>query len=244
MEHVLHHIGAVDNVLRPWIHSRVVIPTEYEMSHTQLLHLIETVDKFVRNRNYFTTAEVAPVFHGYRTALYPHFAEQENVMIPLIRAYFRPEDMREKTMELLRSMPKLSLGSILNHIAGGKDGIMTFMARVGYAWHAWYTEVHAIRTSYRVEMESKLESLLRREIVVFQHKKEFVETKALRPLKLNPRLVRTPSNASELASRITSEIITGRLPAERLVDDNGAALAETHKAVKPVYMRHDVGIIA
>jgi hypothetical protein len=45
------------------------------------------------------------------------------------------------TEEVLKTMPKIALGSLLHHIAGGKEGVMTFMARSGYNWHSWYTEV-------------------------------------------------------------------------------------------------------
>jgi hypothetical protein len=48
-----------------------------------------------------------------------------------------------------------------------------------------YPEVHAIRTWYRENMESKLESLLKGEPLVLKHKAEFTETPNLRPLRLN-----------------------------------------------------------
>ena len=83
-----------------------------------------------------------------------------------------------------------------------KQGVMTFMARSGYNWHSWYTEVHAIRTWYRENMESKLESLLKGEPLVLKHKAEFTETPNLRPLRLNERIIREPSTAAMLASHI------------------------------------------
>ena len=49
------------------------------------------------NKTFTTAAELAPVWHGYRTALYPHLVEEENIMIPLMRAYFTPAEVMEKT---------------------------------------------------------------------------------------------------------------------------------------------------
>lgn len=210
-EHVKSNNRVEDELLHPWIRERVVVAAEFETHYEDLNELLVTVHKAITNFNYSSASEIAGVWHGYRTALYPHLVEEESIMVPLLRAYFTPEEGNQKTAEIVRSMPKSCLGSLLHHIPTGKEGIMTFMARMNYPWHAWYTEVHAIRTAYREKMESKLESLLLGEPVTYKHKAEFTETPLLRPLNLNERLVRRPSNASQLAQRINSEISTGRL---------------------------------
>ena len=224
-------------MLHPMVRTRVAVMAEFETSHEELNNLLTTVDKAIRNRAFNKASELAPVWHGYRTALYPHLVEEENIMIPLIRAYFTPEEGNQKTKEILATMPKIALGSLLHHIPSGKEGIMTFMARTGYSWHQWYTNVQAIRTNYREQMESKLESLLTGNLVVCKHKADFVETPNLRPLKLNERLVRQPSNAADLASRITAELSTGRLSVQDALKEAGDFVPDQPDASKPIYMQ-------
>lgn len=239
-EHVAHHHKTEDEVLHPMVRTRVAVMAEFETSHEELNNLLVVVDKAIRNRNFQTAAELAPVWHGYRTALYPHLVEEEHIMVPLIRAYFTPEEVNQRTTEMLRTMPKVALGSILHHLAGGKEGVMTFMARTGYRWHEWYTEVHAIRTHYREHMESKLESLLHGKVVLCKHKAEFTETHNLRPLNLNVRLVREPSDAADLAARITAELNTGRLSVQDALAEVSNVNAVAPRAVRPEYMQPSV----
>ena len=226
-----------DELLHPMIGTRVSVVSEFETHYEDLNILLNIVDKTICNRNFTKASEIAPAWHGYRTALYPHLIEEENIMVPLLRAYFTPEEGNQKTAEIVKSMPKIALGSLLHHIPSGKEGVMTFMARMGYAWHAWYTEVHAIRTNYRETMESKLESLLLGEQVVFKHKGEFTETPNLRPLNLNERLVREPSTAADLAAKISAELSTGRLNIQGAIAEADPDAIPVPKADKPIYMR-------
>jgi len=209
---VAAHINNMDNNFHPFVHARVSLTDEFEKSHEELKALLHTLDTAICNRVWKKASEIAPLWHGYRTALYPHLVEEENIVIPLMRAYFEPAEVQAKITAIIKSTPKLAVGSIIHHLAGGKDGVMTFMARQGYAWHAWYTEVHATRTMYREQMESKIESLLRGEPdLVLSHKADFAMTRALKPLALDSDLVRRPSNARAIAGRIVSEHSTGRL---------------------------------
>jgi len=230
-QHILHHHKIEDEVFFPLIRTRVAVMSEFETTHEELEGLLHIVDKSIRNRQFQTAAELAPCWHGYRTALYPQLVEEEKIMIPLKRAYFTPADMQQKLYEVVRAMPKLALGSLLHHIPGGKEGVMTFLARSGFSWHAWYTEVHATRTAYREQMESKLESLLRGQALVLRHKADFVETHLLKPLRLNERLVTHRSNAADLTSQISAELSTGRLS----VSD---ALRDVNLPLGPQASRH------
>lgn len=244
-EHVLHNNKTEDEMLHPMIRTRVAVVSEFETHYEELNHLLITVDKAICNNDFKSASEITPVWHGYRTALYPHLIEEEMIMIPLLRAYFTPEEGNKKTTEIVKSMPKIALGSLLHHIPAGKEGIMTFMARMGYSWHKWYTEVHAVRTNYRESMESKLESLLLGNPVTYKHKAEFSETPKLRPLNLNARLVRDPSNAADLASRITAELSTGRLSIQdALAEIEPGAISPMPKADRPVYVQPSPTTIA
>ena len=136
--------------------------------------------------------------------------EEEAILIPLTRAYFTPEEYGAKIGEILKSAPKLALGSLLHHLQGGKEGAMSFLVRYGYDWMAWYRSVHATRTHYREHAESKLASLLLGGPVVCRHKHDLRIMKTLRPLELNRRLMLAPVASSEVSAMVFSQMATGR----------------------------------
>lgn len=68
--------------------------------------------------------------------MWPHFIEEENIVIPLARAYFTQKEVGDAFGTVLRTKKssaarRLVLGSIVHHLAGGKEGTMTFLARCG-----------------------------------------------------------------------------------------------------------------
>ena len=217
-----NHHKTEDEIVAPFVRSRVVLPDDFRTSHDVLDSVAAAVDDAVTRRGFHAASEIAPTFHAYRTALYPHLVEEERVFIPLLRAYFTQEETFAAFARAIRASPKLSVGSLLHHLAGGKEGVMTYMARSGYPWHAWYTELQGTRAAYREKMESKLESLLRGAPGAFRRKDDFQNVKVLRPLSLNERLVREPSAAGQLASRIHAEMSSGKLTAEQALREAGS----------------------
>lgn len=206
----MYHHAMEDAVLHPFVRSRVSYPADFRASHDQLNFLLRAVDRAICNRTFNRASELAPVWHGYRTSLYPLLAEEEAILIPLTRAYFTPEEYGAKIGEILRSAPKLALGSLLHHLQGGKEGAMSFLVRYGYEWMAWYRSVHATRTHYREHAESKLASLLVGAPVVCRHKDDLRIMKTLRPLELNRRLMLAPVASSEVSAMVFSQMATGR----------------------------------
>jgi hypothetical protein len=89
------------------------------------------------------------------------YAEEEQVSLPLLRAYFTPAEVAPVIQQILKKESKANLGSFFHHIPGGKLGVMAFMKQEGIPAFVWYLEFKAARAAYRCERESMLEALLR-----------------------------------------------------------------------------------
>ena len=209
-DHVVNHHAMEDRTLHPYVRSRVHVPVEFQASHDQLACMVRTVNRAICNRHFTRASELVLVWHGYRTSLYPLLAEEEAILIPLTRAYFTPEEYGIKIGEILRSTPKLAMGSLLHHLQGGKEGAMGFLVRYGFEWTAWYSWAHAARTQYRENMESKLASLLVGAPVTRRHKDDLRILKTLKPLELNRRLMLSPMASVDVSALVFSQMATGR----------------------------------
>ena len=209
-DHVVNHHAMEDRTLHPYVRSRVHVPVEFQASHDQLACMVRTVNRAICNRHFTRASELVLVWHGYRTSLYPLLAEEEAILIPLTRAYFTPEEYGTKIGEILRSTPKLAMGSLLHHLQGGKEGAMGFLVRYGFEWTAWYSWAHAARTQYRENMESKLASLLVGAPVTRRHKDDLRILKTLKPLELNRRLMLSPMASADVSALVFSQMATGR----------------------------------
>ena len=209
-DHVVNHHAMEDRTLHPYVRSRVHVPVEFQASHDQLACMVRTVNRAICNRHFTRASELVLVWHGYRTSLYPLLAEEEAILIPLTRAYFTPEEYGAKIGEILRSTPKLAMGSLLHHLQGGKEGAMGFLVRYGFEWTAWYSWAHAARTQYRENMESKLASLLVGAPVTRRHKDDLRILKTLKPLELNRRLMLSPMASADVSALVFSQMATGR----------------------------------
>ena len=109
-------------------------------------------------------SSAAPLLRAWRrygALMFRHLLEEERTALPLLRAYFAPREVTPVVQKIFGSASKLTLGSFVHHIPGGKRGVMAFMRQEGIPTLAWYLALKGARATYRAEMESKLEALLR-----------------------------------------------------------------------------------
>jgi len=76
-----------------------------------------------------TASLVAAAEHGYRTVLYEYLAEKENIVLPVLRAFFKPQEVFAVFAQILGTAPRLVFGSLAHHLPGGEEGVAAFNAR-------------------------------------------------------------------------------------------------------------------
>jgi hypothetical protein len=230
----------------PFLAARVRVDKSSTPTHEHLDDVVSATRKAFEHKSFAAASDLLPIWHGYRTALYPHLIEEECVYVPLLRAYFPPKEVFATFAEVLKShYSKLALGSLLHHLPGGREGVMTFLARSGYEWYHWYLEVKGVRAKYRVAMESKIESLLRGEPTASARKSDLKAARSLRPLALNaeylisngrhgagPRDMHKRYSAGRVASRIHSEVSAGKLSLKAALEEAGKKGDEQQPKVK------------
>jgi hypothetical protein len=82
---------------------------QYEADHKELEAMLESLNTMCAGvKEGSTVAELCKVMQDYETAMLPHLLEEEEQCLPLMRAYFTPEEIGPKIQEIIGNGPKVS----------------------------------------------------------------------------------------------------------------------------------------
>merc|ERR1711988_1645935 len=118
-----------------------------------------------------------PLWLHYERIMLPHLFEEEQIGLPLARAYFTPAEIEKVTSQFLKKGDPVSLGSFV-HVMGHKADAKRFMLENGipsFVWHIPGKGFKSLRTLYRTKMQVHIDSLLAGEPVSARTKKDAKE---------------------------------------------------------------------
>jgi len=98
----------------------------------------------------------------YETIMFPHLHEEEQVGLPLVRAYFTPKEIERMVASFMKEGDPVSIGSLV-HVMGHKKDAQQFMKENGiptFVWHIPGNGFKALRTLYRTKQQVHIDSLL------------------------------------------------------------------------------------
>merc|ERR1719482_2417673 len=120
------------------------------------------------------------LWRRYESLMLPHLFEEEQIGLPLARAYFSPAEVEKVVSTFLKKGDPVSLGSFV-HVMGHKADARRFMAENGipsFVWHLPGKGFKSLRTLYRTKMQVHIDSLLAGEPVCARTKKHSKENAA------------------------------------------------------------------
>ena len=139
-EHIEGHHHHEDDLFTPFMQTRIKLPEKLTTDHVALVSLLKAVMAIVEGP-LVTTAALATAFAKYSKLLFAHLKEEEEIALPLLRAYFTPEEVAPKTQEILSQLPPHMLGGFFYHLdgqGGSKKAINQFMAQEGIPFFVYY----------------------------------------------------------------------------------------------------------
>ena len=179
--HIHEHHANEDDIMNPVLRTRIVYPEKLEADHVQLVAAMDAIEKHVAAlAPGATLAGLRILWLHYETIMLPHLFEEEQVGLPLARAYFTPNEIEKVTSEFLKKGDPVSLGSFV-HVMGHKKDAQLFMKENGipaFVWHLPGKGFKALRTLYREKMQVHIDSLLAGEPVSARTKKAAKENAA------------------------------------------------------------------
>ena len=154
------HHAHEDEIFPPLLKERVNLPEKLEKDHELILKLMCKVDdEMAKLSDGSQLAQVLVAFDEYEPGMKKHLTEEENICVPLMRAYFEPKYIADKVSDVMKEMDKVLMGSFVHH-QGSKAEFQKFMVQEGIPFFVWYLEFKACRTMYRKKMETLVQCVL------------------------------------------------------------------------------------
>jgi len=176
--HVHEHHSNEDEIMNPVLRARINYPEKLEADHVALVEAMDAVGAAIKVLTVGGTLDsVVPLWGAYEAIMLPHLFEEEQVGLPLARAYFTPQEIDAVTQQFLKKGDPVSLGAFV-HTMGHKKDAKLFMRENGippFVWHLPGKGFKSLRTLYRVKMQAHIDSLLAGEPVVARTKKQAKE---------------------------------------------------------------------
>jgi len=161
--HVHEHHSNEDDVFNPFLRTRVVYPAKLEVDHEALVAAMDAIAAHVAALAPGTTlGGLDPLWRRYESLMLPHLFEEEQVGLPLARAYFTPAEIEKVTATFLKNGDPVALGSFV-HVLGHKAEAQRFMRENGipsFVWHLPGKGFKSLRTLYRTKQQVHIDSLL------------------------------------------------------------------------------------
>ena len=111
-----HHHNE-DAILTPQLKKRIKYPPKLTDDHDGIVKQLETLKKLVSNLKSGDDSETSMKallgeWKAYRSHLREHLQEEEDIGLPLMRAYFLPNEYAKITEEIIKGAPKVSKRTI------------------------------------------------------------------------------------------------------------------------------------
>lgn len=176
--HVHEHHSNEDDIFNPFVRTRVVYPEKLEADHVELVASMDAIAAHVRSLAAGSTLSgLVPLWAAYEQLMLPHLYEEEQVGLPLVRAYFTPKEVERVVASFMQKGDPVSIGSFV-HVLGHKKDAKAFMRQNSippFVWHVPGKGFKALRTLYRQKQQVHIDSLLAGEPVRSKTKRDTKE---------------------------------------------------------------------
>lgn len=180
-KHVHEHHTNEDDIMNPFLRTRIAYPDKLEADHVDLVAAMDAIAAEVDGLAPGDTLEaLRALWLHYESLMLPHLYEEEQVGLPLCRAYFTPAEVEKVTAVFLKKGDPVSLGAFV-HVMGHKHHAQTFMRENGippFVWHLPGKGFKALRMLYRTKMQVHIDSLMAGEPVKARTKHDAKENAA------------------------------------------------------------------
>lgn len=155
-KHVLSHHMNEDNIMTPFMSSRINLPDKLEEDHKQIVDRMKRVGALIETMKEGDSIDgVMSALLAYEEVLLPHLLEEEQVALPLCRAYFTPDEVKAQVRKMSFHGPPVEMGSFIYYMR--EDHFRTqFMKHEGIPTFLWWL---VMKPNYKYFMKHMKEPL-------------------------------------------------------------------------------------
>ena len=139
-EHVHWHHHDEDESFVPFIKTRVKYPEKLESDHPTIEAQCDKIKSMIESlKEGDTVDDIIPEWKKYGDLICPHMDEEEATALLLLRAYFKPEDLKPVIEYIMANGPKIEMGSCI-YFMGVDKFYNEFMKQEGIPFFVWYID--------------------------------------------------------------------------------------------------------
>jgi hemerythrin-like domain-containing protein len=141
-EHIHAHHSNEDDLFVPELRKRINFPEKLVTDHIGLVEKLEELENIINN------IKVGDLLHDsnllqqwitYQEMMLPHLKEEEDIGLPLMRAYYTPKDIAPIVQKLVAKSPTIEIGSMI-YFMGVDRCRNEFMKQEGIPGFVWYVD--------------------------------------------------------------------------------------------------------
>uniref|UniRef100_A0A7S3GUK7 Hemerythrin-like domain-containing protein n=1 Tax=Spumella elongata TaxID=89044 RepID=A0A7S3GUK7_9STRA len=173
-EHVHDHHTNEDGIMTPSMATRINLPAKLTTDHEGLVARMEVLKVIVSSLT--NAAQLDLAWSEYQMYMLPHLFEEEQISLPLLRAFFTPAEAGAIVGKILGAGKPAVLGSFFYWFGSAdpnaadtasvtdasiKAATTAFMAQEGIPWFVWHIEFKGYIQAYRDAMVINAAALFR-----------------------------------------------------------------------------------
>jgi len=141
--HIHAHHRSEDAIMVPFLRTRYVYQEKLEDDHKELEECLKKLeDTFHSLKIGSKVGDLYEIWKDYEIMMLPHLKEEEETVLPLLHAYFTPQEFAPVIQEMLKDSPKNELGSFI-HAMGVEKFRNEFMKNEGIPGFVWFVDFKA-----------------------------------------------------------------------------------------------------
>jgi len=157
--HIHSHHSNEDAQMNPYLATRINMPPKLQTDHDALLKHMETLDGLISGPiDDKDVHKLLAAWTAYETMMLPHLREEEDICLPLMRAYFTHEEIAPVVQKIVGGGPPVEMGSFIHY--AGDEKFFEFMKQEGIPGFVWYIEFKPKRDRFQRLVIQNIEALV------------------------------------------------------------------------------------
>eukprot|EP00930_Biecheleria_cincta_P025790 TRINITY_DN1829_c0_g1_i2.p1 TRINITY_DN1829_c0_g1~~TRINITY_DN1829_c0_g1_i2.p1 ORF type:complete len:290 (-),score=59.50 TRINITY_DN1829_c0_g1_i2:234-1058(-) len=155
--HISAHHSNEEQEFNPFLATRIRLPEKLEKDHGDLMKQLNLMKGLFDGLS-DSAAELHQAWLAYEEMMLPHLLEEEVGPLPLMRAYFRPEEIAPIVQKIVGKGPACEMGSFIYY--AGEEASFEFMKQEGIPGFVWYIDFKGKRDQFQRSFAENLQAVV------------------------------------------------------------------------------------
>lgn len=153
-----HHSNEED-IMMPFIETRAKLPEKMQSDHIILISKMKEVKDEVDSLNVGCSLDnLINLVNDYKIIMFPHLREEEEIALPLLRAYFTPRETKAPLFKIQRRSGRGETGSFI-HTMGVEYFRFVFLKQEKVPFFVWHLKLRGDYKYFLTNIQCHMEAL-------------------------------------------------------------------------------------